>query len=270
MDEIQYAGGRGERLAFCARGEGPPLLLIMGLAARQTDWPAEFIEPLAAWFRVVTYDHRGCGASDPPAGPVTMASMARDAAAVLDAAGAPTAHVAGLSMGGMIAQRLAIDHAARVDRLALIATHAGGPNVVAPAPDILAALFAPLHGREEWIARFETIAAPGLMRWRGPAMEAAIAARLAHPTPHHVMQAQFEALKADDRHDALGAIAAPTLVITGDADPLVPPANSRVLAGLIPGARLIEIPRCGHLAHLEWPGPLADCLLDFFGATPAA
>ena len=127
-------------IAWESTGEGPPLLLIQGLGYGRWGWDP-IVPGLAARHRVVSFDNRGIGESDKPEGPYTAAQMAGDALQVLDEAGIERAHVLGASLGGMIAQELAVAAPERVDRLVLCCTTPGGPNAV-PMPEVTLRLFA--------------------------------------------------------------------------------------------------------------------------------
>src|SRR5271165_6568150 len=120
----------------CERsGSGPPLLLIMGMSGTALHWGEPFLEPLRRDFDVIAYDHRGVGASSRLEGPVTIAEMAEDAAGLLDALGLDSAHVVGISMGGMIAQELALAQPARVRTLTLGCTYCGGEGSSLTEPE---------------------------------------------------------------------------------------------------------------------------------------
>jgi len=263
---MSFAVNRGVRLSYGERGKGDPVLLIMGYAARAAHWGEEFRDLLASNHRVVSFDNRGTGDSDKPANPWTMADMARDAAAVMEAVGLACAHVVGLSMGGMVAQELALSDPARVRTLSLVATHSGGPGVVPPAPEVTAAMFNPDRSISA-VRRIENIwraiCAPGFLddpRRR----EACLRLDLEKPIPLAMLANQAQAVMASDRSGRLSQIRVPTLAVTGTEDHLVPPANSDRLAALIPGARLVRIPGCGHMVPLEKPRELARILLAFF------
>lgn len=256
MNEPRILRRDGLDIAYRVSGEGAPLLLLMGLGGRSSDWGEHFVSALAQSYRVITVDNRGTGASSaPPRGTVpswTLRDFAADAVAVLDAEGVARAHVLGLSMGGMIAQTLALDHPSRVDRLILLSTHAGGP--VQPRDPAVLAAFMPAKGTpmsEVMRGALRLITAPGYADAQPEAIEALVQAAEGAPTPKAVFGAQLQAIFTDDRRARLGAVQAPTLVIHGVEDPLIPVENGRELGELIPGARLCELPGVGHMPMWE-------------------
>lgn len=265
--EKGVAHGDGVELAWEARGEGgTPLLLIMGLGGRAADWGERFFDALARTRRTIRFDNRGTGASSKPSPPYSMAQMTNDALRVLDATGIARAHVMGLSMGGMIAQRLAIDHAARVDRLVLLSTHAGGVHVVPPAPEIMATFQSPSIGisaREIVAVRVRAITGPRFAEAHADAIDAIVGIALAQPTPMLVIGAQMGAILEDDRSARLPSIVAPTLVVHGDCDRLIPIDNGRAIAAAVPGARLHVLEGCGHLAPWEATDALVELVSKF-------
>jgi 3-oxoadipate enol-lactonase len=259
----------GIRLAYYGRGAGAPVLLVMGLGGRAADWNDAFLDRLAPAFELISFDNRGTGRSDRPNEEYTLDRMADEAVAVLDAAGHDRAHVVGISMGGMIAQLVALRHPARVRGLVLIATTTGGPTVVPPTPAALAVLAPDRSLPPDEIVRraMATISAPGFAARRPDAIEALVALAVAQPTPQFVFVRQLAAIMASDRLARLGGITAPTLVVHGTEDPLVPPPNGAALARAIPGARLVELPQCGHLPMWECPERLAAVVHDFLRST---
>jgi pimeloyl-ACP methyl ester carboxylesterase len=252
-------------IAYEVRGAGPTVLFIMGLGGRGADWNDAFLARFGDRYEAVTLDNRGTGASDKPDGPYSLEVMADEAVAVLDAIGRPRAHVVGISMGGMIAQLVALRHPARVASLALIATHVGGRGVTPPTPAAAAALVADRSRPPRDVVRdaMTAIAAPGFAARNPAAIDAIVALAVAQPTPPAAFVRQFQAILASDRSAQLGRISAPTLVVHGTEDPLIPPANGAVLARAIPGARLVELPGCGHLPMWERPAELAHALDAF-------
>jgi 3-oxoadipate enol-lactonase len=252
-------------LAWYERGSGTPVLCIMGLGGRATDWNDGFMAALAPRHRLITFDNRGTGRSDRPEEPYTLEQMADEAVGVLRAAGETRAHVMGTSMGGMIAQLVALRHPEVVDRLVLLCTHMGGPGVTPPTA-AASRLFSadPSLPMDVLVRRSMTaITAPGFAERRPDAIEGLVALAVAQPTPPATFMRQFQAIMTSDRSGQLGAIRAPTLVVHGSEDPLVPAANGSALARGISGARHVEIPGCGHMMSWEVPAALAEVVGDF-------
>lgn len=237
-------------------GALPTILFIIGLAGRGVDWTPRFFDKFAGRFRCIAADHRGCGSSDLPTGEVSIRSMAEDAAGLLDALGIESAHVVGMSLGGMIAQRLAIHHPGRVRTLTLASTTIGGRRTVPPEPDIQELLANPKAGLAALESTITALTAPGYPEREPEAFAEFIARFVERPTPFRVMMAQWMAIQSDDRFEEAAGIGAPTLVVTGDRDRLVPPGNAPILADRIPGARLATIQDCGHMISLERPDEL--------------
>ena len=262
---------------------GEPLLLIMGLGMQLVAWPDGFVQQLVSQgFRVIRFDNRDAGLSQsfdssgvpniamasmqhlfrlPVKSPYTVADMARDAAGVLDALGIPQAHVCGASMGGMIAQHLAISHAGRVKSLTLMMTTSGARSLPGPTMKVRGALLArpedpKRHDSivEHYMKLYRLIGSPGF-----PAPEAELRRRIDASVrrsnrPKGVAR-QLVAIAADtQRCRHIEEIKAPTLVIHGDADPLVPAAAGQELARRILGAKLDLVPGMGHdLPEPLWP-----------------
>lgn len=265
MSELVAANGR--RIFFDDSGAGddrPVVLLIAGRGGARRSWGPQ-VAAFAPSLRVVTLDNRDAGESDQEEASYTMADLADDAVALLDALGVARAHVAGISMGGMIALQLALNHPRRVERLVLIATSAGGWS-----PEQRHALTLP---PDPWIADPVERARAGMAQIVGPAARAALPGRL----PEVIERArgnrftaagyvrQNGAIGTHDVRARLGEITAPTLVIHGDADPLVPFAQGRILAAEIPGARALFLPGVGHLPPFERPGEVNRAILAFLG-----
>jgi pimeloyl-ACP methyl ester carboxylesterase len=259
----------GVEIAWESRGEGDPVLLVMGLGGRAADWNDAFVDALARDRRVVLFDNRGTGTSSKPPPPYTLARMTEDAIAVLDAAKVARAHVVGFSMGGMIAQRLALDHGARVASLLLLSTHMGGARVVPPEREVWASFQAPTAGRPPADVvrdRVRMITAPGFAEAHRDALEELVDIALARPTPLHAIVAQTQAVIEDDRSTRLPSIATRTLVVHGDRDRLIPIDNGRALASTIPGARLHVLEGCGHLPQWEATRALLDVVTTFIAS----
>jgi len=239
----------------------PPLLLIMGLALSSRAWD-RLPELMARRFHVLLFDNRGTGRSARVGVAYRMASLADDAAAVIEAAGFRSAHVFGISMGGMIAQELALRHPERVRSLALGCTIASWRKSKAPSLRtqldlLLLNLGFVTPGRvarvlvsAEWHEKNPSGALDWIKRAERTALRYATAQVLAIAR-HHTLP-------------RLSRIRAPTLVITGSADRLVPPANSELLARSIPDARLLVLPGAGHCFPLEREGETVRALEEHF------
>src|SRR5690348_596725 len=253
-------------LHYDVRGNGEPLLMIMGLGASSAAWDPELIEELGKSMRVVTFDNRGTGQSDKPDAPYSIEMFADDAAGVLDHLKIPRAHIFGVSMGGMIAQEFALRHPGKTQTLTLGCTTAGGAHSVPPPPESLKILTAPREGvaPEEVIRRGWPLGYTAeYIRAHRDELEAAIPRLLEHPTPPFAFQRQLEATYTLKTWERLPQIKAPTLVITGAKDVLIPAKNSELLAERIPGAMLHLIPNAGHAFATEGRGEFIRTFLPF-------
>ena len=236
-------------------GSSPPVLLVMGLGMSSTGWWRTVPVLAEAGLRVLTFDNRGVGRSERSPGPYTVAAMAADAVAVLDAAGVESAHVYGISLGGMIAQEVALRHGERVRALVLGATTPGGAAHAPPD----AATLAFLDQRAQMTAEHAVWASVPInysARTRaqgGDRIAEDIAQRLRFPVEAEYYSAQLAAAQGHDAAARLGEIRAPTLVVHGTEDVLIPPANGERLAAAIPGAELALWPGAAHLYFTDEP-----------------
>jgi 3-oxoadipate enol-lactonase len=237
-----------------SQGSGEPVLLIMGLGMNATGW-WRTVPVLAERFRVIAFDNRGVGRSERPPGPYTVEQLADDAARVLEQAGEQSAHVYGISLGGMIAQRFALAHPHRTRSLVLGATTAGGEPHVPASEEVLALtrLRAQMGAEVAVWASVPINYGPVTRRDHGDRIAADIAQRLRFPVEREPYSAQLAAAVAHDASRELQDITAPTLVVHGEADVLIPPANGRVLADRIPGAELRLYEQAGHLYFTDDP-----------------
>jgi 3-oxoadipate enol-lactonase len=244
--------------------DGPPLLLIMGMSGTSLHWGEPFLSLLRRDFDVIAYDHHGVGASTPLEGSITIRQMADDAAVLLAALGLDDVHVMGISMGGMVAQELALNHPERVRTLSLGCTYCGGEgSALASEEDMRELVEAMSSGDRERAVH---------AGWRinvSPTMaadEAAyatfreIAAR--RPVALPVIVQQMQACVAHETRTRLGQITAPTLVIHATEDRLLPVQNGRLIAALIPGARLEIFDGVGHLFFWERPERSAELVRE--------
>lgn len=268
----------------------PPLLLVMGLGAQLTLWPIELVEALVErGFRVIRYDNRDIGLSHKMEGakapgmvrhilmkrfglnprvPYTLADMAADGVGLLDALGIDKAHVVGASMGGMIAQHIAFSHPERVLSLTSIMSTTGNPRLPPAQKEALAVLTKrPLSMAETVMVDHgvkigRTIGSPGY-----PADEDRLRANVTRDFRRSFypagMPRQLAAIIADgDRRTRLSGVKAPTLVIHGEGDPLVPLAGGEDTAAHVPGARLMKVPGMGHDLPLALVDTIADAIAD--------
>ena len=225
----------------------------MGYRLSSIAWPETFIETLARQFTVITLDNRGTGLSDKPVAGYAIANMARDIKGLLDELGIARVHMLGYSMGGTIAQEFVRQFPDRVSSLILCATMCGGPRATYAKPSVLRVM-RDLDGLSpEQAARriWKVTYSPRYLERHPEIAEAQMRREIALPTPLHAADLQFQAFAKFDCEKALSGIRCPTLVLTGDLDELISPQNSRMLAKLIPGAKLIVIPGCGHRVMWE-------------------
>jgi len=253
----------GIELYVETHGDGEPLLLIAGLACDHTMW-SEVVPAFAGHYRVIVFDNRGVGRSSSPDSPCSIRGMAGDTAALLDALGVGQAHVAGYSMGGQIAQELALARPGQVRSLmllsscarcdernkAVIQTWGELPGVVEPR--LMARVLLP------WLYTNAFFTKPG-------AVEQLLTLLLDNPyppTPQGIYN-QSRAIGDFDTTSRLRAIGCPTLVLVGREDALLPVAFSQQLAQGIPGAELVVLEKAGHGLLVEAPAGVAQAMLGF-------
>jgi pimeloyl-ACP methyl ester carboxylesterase len=255
----------------------PALLLIMGLGAQLIDWPAEFCDLLAArGFHVILFDNRDCGlstvlddlgtpdiaavfAGDRSAAPYLLADLAADTAGLLKELGIARAHVVGASMGGMVAQQLAVDHPDLVASLCSIMSTTGDRTVGRATPAAAAVLRRPpATDREAVIAgsvgAWRVVGSPGYPARDEDVVRRATAAYDRSYRPEGRARQSAAILASPDRTAALAGVRVPTLVVHGEADPLVDVSGGRATAAAVAGAELLVVPGMGHdLPREVWP-----------------
>lgn len=258
------ADSHGVGIAYEIRGAGEPLVLVHGLAYDRVGW-GRLPELLAERFRVVLLDNRGVGESDEPPGPYAVAQMADDVVAVLDDAGIERTNLFGVSLGGYIAQELALAHPKRVETLILASTAPGGPKAH-PMPQSTQEVFAryPTMEREAGLRMFvENSLGERGVRELPDLVEEIFQYRLGHAPTVDAWLAQAAAGATFDAFDRLGAIGVPTLVLAGGADVVVDPRNAALLGELIPHARVEIVPDRGHLMVWEDSERVAELVTEF-------
>ena len=250
------------RLYYEDRGAGEPLLAIVGFAASSAALEP-LAAPYAARFRYITYDHPGTGRSSKRSLPMTTAQLAAGAARILDELGIESAHVIGHSLGGAVAQELALRFPHRVRGLILVGTSASGPLSVPADPRDLAKVA--VHGLRPAIFSAE------FLEREPERADALMRALMAHPAPPWSIAGQFLAAGLHDRALDLHRVTAPTLILHGERDLLVPVANARRLAAAIPDAELHVIPGSGHAVELERRDDVLSIACDWLARrAPAA
>jgi 3-oxoadipate enol-lactonase len=249
-----FAVSGNTRLYWESAGSGQPLLLVMGLGMAATGW-WRTIPVLAEEMRVISFDNRGVGRSDQPRGRYTIAQMAEDAINVLDAANVADANIYGISMGGMIAQELALRHPERVRALVLGATTAGGPKQTLPETEVLDFLRRrPALPAEEAVwASVPYVYSRATREEHAVRIAEDVVQRLRFPPTRDGYLAQAGAARWHDTNGRLGSIRAPTLVLHGTEDQIVPRANGERLVESIPNAHLEILEDAGHLYPTDAP-----------------
>ncbi len=257
----------GVTLNYEVSGTGDPLLLIMGTSGAIPLW-GEMISRLAETHHVIVYDNRGLGGSERGTGPISVASLAEDASALLEALEVPRAHVLGWSLGSAIVQELAL---ARPDQVASALMYATWARSDGFQRSVMAALRLPYVHRdmESALAVAGLAFSPQLLDHPDFA-EMLVPMLPAFPQNEEQMQVTVEQWDADLAHDSLdrlGAITAPTLVVVGEQDLLTPPWQARKVADAIPGARyeLVTGPGSSHGLHIERPDDLTKIVTGFLG-----
>jgi 3-oxoadipate enol-lactonase len=272
---VPFARNGTVKINWKSFGEGPAVLLIAGQGMTVDGWWAT-IPVLARSFRVIAFDNRDTGGSSRSPWPYSVTQMARDAVAVLDAAGEQRAHVYGISLGSLVAQEVALRHADRVEALVLGASSAGGFAAYKPSPSSFAQTFLVRAGamgpeEAEWAAVPYTYAEK-TRRSHPERIVADITHRVGSPPEPLAYLHQAGAVALHDAYERLNQVAAPTLVVHGEQDIFVPPANALVLAERIPGAQLKLWPDAGHAYTIDEPESdreIARFLLQHSAGRPA-
>jgi 3-oxoadipate enol-lactonase len=259
------AVNHGVRIAYEVRGErGEPLVMVHGLGYDRFGW-GPLPDLLAQDFRVVLLDNRGVGESDVPEGPYAVSQLAADVAAVLDDAGVDAAHVFGVSLGGYVAQEIAVTYPERVRKLVLASTGPGGTGQYPmPAAGVEAFGRFPTMDREAGLRLMvENSLGEHGVQARPELVEEIYRYRLERAPSLAGWQAQAYAGATFDAFDRIGAIDAPTLVLQGGADNVVDPRNAGLLGDLIPNARVEVVPDRGHLLVWQEGETIAPIVKEF-------
>jgi pimeloyl-ACP methyl ester carboxylesterase len=256
-------------LYYETHGRGDPLLMIPGFAMGSTASYFRQIPGLAEHYRVIALDNRGGGLSDKPDIRYSMETMADDASAVLDALDVHRAHIFGLSMGGMIAQHLALRHPKVATSLILAATSCGGKHSTPPDAEYAASIFNTEGTVEERIRRrLHFLFTQEFMAGKPNVVEDFLSLYVRYAPPFHTYIRHLEASIMHDAYDRLPELNLPTLVIVGSEDKAQPPENSEILASRIPKAELVFMNGQRHYLSIECPDRLNTLILDFLKRHP--
>lgn len=261
----------GASLNYIRRGSGEPMLLIQGMSGNHLSWGEPFLTDLERDFDLVAYDHRGVGRSSRVTDPFSIVELADDAAGLLDALGWESAHVVGISMGGMVAQELALRHPERIRTLTLGCTYCGGEGSALASSQVSTKLAeAMMSGDPDRAIStvYEVNVSPGYFADQS-AYTTFYEMATAFPTPVPVIMLQMQAIAAHDTLDRLADISAPTLVIHGTEDEMLPYSNAILIASRIPNARLETLEDVGHMFWWEQPERSANAIRELVAAQPA-
>jgi len=256
-------------LYYEIQGSGYPLILIRGLGSNADHWYCQ-APVFSEHYSVVVFDNRGIGRSDIPDAPFTISEMAKDTVLLMDVLGIAKAHILGISMGGMIAQEIAVKYGQRVNGLILACTHCGGLHTVQPAPGILEDLSESLFaGTPEATQKgMKSLFSDRTIQQNPDVVQRYGEVSKRFPPAVQVLLYQIKAIQGHDTWEGLNRIENPTLVLTGSEDALIPPENSRILSERIPHARLQVIEKVGHQLFIEEPDACNRAVLEFLRPLP--
>jgi pimeloyl-ACP methyl ester carboxylesterase len=254
----------GVEMQYDLQGTGEPLVLIHGAQGDRSMFSG-LVPVFAKQFQVLTFDQRGSGQSEKPDMDYSIALLADDTAALMDHVGFASAHIIGVSMGGMIAQELVLRHPQKVRSLVLGCTTPGGPKAVRLGGEALTKAYSttPMSAEERGKALAEAAFTKGYIEQHPEIIPAMIEARRQRPIDPVALGHRMKAAYAHNTYDRLPQIACPTLVITGKDDALISWENSQILADRIPGAQLVLLEPAGHVFWTEQPEQSIEAILTF-------
>jgi len=262
MNPVKKAEIGGIILAYRETGSGYPLLLINGLASAMDTWNPPVIDALSRQFRVIIFDNRGTGYSGASDEPLSIPLFAQDAGDLLESLGIARAHVLGFSMGACIALELTLQSPEKVDRLILVAGDCGGPEAARSDPEIFSRL-ADKNGTMEEVAgrMFPLLFPPEWLASHDPYQ---YCPAVEETTKTENAERQLESFRLwSGSFSRMGRIQSPTLVITGNADIVVPPGNSAILCDRIPESQLVTLHGGGHGLMYQFPEQFSRTVLGF-------
>ena len=264
------ATANGIEIHYETHGQGQPMVLISGIGYTSWQWH-RMVPYLADRFRVITFDNRGVGQTDKPEGPYSAHMLAADTVGLLDALGIEKAIILGHSMGGFIAQAMALEFPHKVEKLILCSTNFGGPHQVPVTPEAMKVL---TDVSSDPVTRFRNglyiSTAPGWAEKNPQMIQEWVDWRAANPIEPAPYQAQLAigvGLLQEEAafENQLQRIKIPTLILFGQYDMVVPPENASLLAEKIPDSKVVILPHAGHFFPIEVPGAASQAVIDFAG-----
>lgn len=255
------------QIYYEVHGQGYPLVLIRGLGSNADHW-YEQVPEFSKHYQVVTFDNRGIARSNPFTDILSIEQMAHDTVGLMHSLNIAKAHILGFSMGGMIAQRIAIDYPERVSKLILVSTHCGGKQQVLASQEPIDIFDRYINNPnlENASKAAEALYASETIVHRKEVIKKYFEVSGKYSSPVKVLKAQAKAISNHNTWKALSSIGVKTLVLTGTEDVLVPPENSRILAERIPNAELAFINKGGHQVLIEQSYQSNNKILDFLVA----
>ncbi len=257
---VPTASTGGTELYYERAGEGEPLLLIQGMSATHLAWGRPFSSRLEESFECIVFDNRGIGRSAEIEGPFTIAEMAADTGGLLDELDLESVHVLGISMGGMIAQELALAHPERLRSLTLGCTYCGGPGARMMSGDDTKMLLEAMASRERervFRAMWELNLSPTFRSEESRYADFTAMAD-ALPARNATIQLQIQAILGHDTSERIGSIEVPTQILHGDLDRILPVENGRDIDSRMPSAHLEILEGIGHMFWWEQPERCAE------------
>ncbi|MFX1395731.1 MAG: alpha/beta fold hydrolase [Promethearchaeota archaeon] len=248
------------------KGNGFPIVMIMGLAGNANWWDAELIEELSKDYKTIVFDNRGVARTDNNDADFTMKDLADDTVGLMDALNIEKAHIMGISMGGVVAQELAINYPERVEKLILCSTSCGGAHFVMPEPRVLGILAAGRGDKtQEEFSRATTflLYPEQFMKDHPEIVEERLQIRLQNPIADNTYKRQAKSIFAITTGEGLQNLNIPTLVLHGKQDILIPPGNGEKIAELIPGAKLQLFEKTGHALFSIETDTVIKAVVDF-------
>jgi len=259
------------KMAYQVLGQGEPLVMITGLNAAMDLWDRRFLDDLSSNYQVIIFDSRGVGYTTASSTNFSIGQFANDTAGLMDALGIERANILGYSLGTFVAQELAINHPEKVKRLILFAGNCGGSQAIQPAPAIFRAipdLSDPSNLTPQELTEFFEIMFPPEWLARNPDVYKTFSQARESSSPENMKRQTLAVVLWPGSYDRLDRIKAPTMIVAGMKDAIIPAENSLVLAERINGSWLVRLDNAGHGLIYQYPNELAKIIIDFIDFFP--